>query len=125
MTYYNNSPKSNNLKDSSDLTLKIIDAYTNKPISIDGPTYNAMIGFFESRGFSVDSATSISYILMKQSLIDGVNPFNLIDTLKGISDLQLTSLINNILNYNRYKTSILGIGNATTTVEETVRNIVA
>ena len=125
MTYYNNSPQGNNSVDSDTFTRKVIDAYTNTPINIDGPTYDAMIGFFQDRGFSTDSATSISYILLKQSKVDGVNPFSLIDTLKSASELQLSLIITNILNANRFKTSNLGIGNTLSPADEVSRNIVA
>ena len=84
-----------------------------------------MIGFFESRGFETDAATSIAYILLKQSMIDQVNPFELIETLKNVTNLQLSSIVTQVLNANRYKTSSLGVGNAFAVSEEVARNIVA
>jgi hypothetical protein len=125
MTYINNTPQTSKLSDSADFTLKVFDAYTNTPISIEGTTYAAMIGFFESRGFEKDAATSIAYIMLKQSTIDQVNPFELIETLKNVSNLQLSAIVTQVLNYNRYKTSSLGVGNAFTVSEEVARNIVA
>ena len=124
MTTYNNIPQPKKSTDSASQTLKIFDAYTAAPISIDVTTFEAMKGFFESRGFGSDSATSIAYIILQQSVKDRVNPFKLIDTLKGVSDVQLSTLITDILNYNRYKTSSLGSSNAFTPAAEVARNIV-
>ena len=124
MSTYNNIPQPKKSTDSAAQTLKIFDAYTNSPITIDSTTFDAMKGFFESRGFGSDSASSMSYIIIQQSVKDKVNPFKLIDTLKGVNDVQLSALVTEILNYNRFKTSSLGSSNPFTPTEEVARNIV-
>jgi hypothetical protein len=125
MTNYTNLPQPSAIQDSSASTLKIFDAYTNAPVNIDASTYDAMVGFFEERGFEKDSATSMAYVIIKQSVIDKINPFKLIDTLKGINNVQLSALITEILNYNRFKTSKLGSGSTFAPLPEVARNIVA
>ncbi len=125
MTTYNNLPNPSAIQDSAAATLKIFDAYTNAPVNVDASTYDAMVGFFEGRGFGKDAATSMAYVILKQSIIDKVNPFKLIDTLKGISNVELSALVTEILNYNRFKTSKLGSGGTFAPLPEVARNIVA
>jgi hypothetical protein len=84
-----------------------------------------MTGFFASRGFGDDSAKSMAYVIIKQATIDKHNPFTLIETLKGLDQLELSNLITEILNYNRYKTSSLGTASPFTPAQEVARNIVA
>jgi hypothetical protein len=45
---------------------------------------------------------------MMQAKKDGYNPLKILDTLKGLNDLELSALVSEILNYNRFKTSSLG-----------------
>ena len=124
-TYYNNLPQPQKSTDSSQATLKVFDAYTTAPLDIDATTYDAMTGYFESRGFGEDAARSMAYIIIKQAILDKYNPFELIETLKGLTEIEISALITEILNYNRYKTSSLGTATPFTTSEEVARNIVA
>jgi hypothetical protein len=125
MTYYNNLPKSQTPADSSQQTLKVFDAYTTAPLNIDATTYDAMTGFFTGRGFGEDAARSMAYIIIKQAVLDNYKPFQLIETLKGLTDVEISGLITEILNYNRFKTSSLGTASPFTPSEEVSRNIVA
>jgi len=125
MNFYNNVPQPTQVNDSSVKTLKVFDAYNNAPITVDVATYDAMVGFFGSRGFGDDSAQSMAYVIIKQAISDGYKPFELLDTLKGLSDIQLSGLITEILNYNRFKTSILGTASSFTPTNDVSRNIVA
>lgn len=125
MTTYTNLPQPTAIRDSSAATLKIFDAYTNAPVNVDASTYDAMIGFFEERGFEKDSATNMAYVIIKQSIIDKINPLKLIDTLKGINNVELSTLITEILNYNRFKTSKLGSCSTFAPLPEVARNIIS
>jgi hypothetical protein len=125
MNYYNNIPQPSQVQDSSQETLKVFDAYTTAPLNIDSATFDAMAGFFASRGFGEDSARSMSYIIIKQALIDNYKPFQLIETLKGLDGVQISALITEILNYNRFKTSSLGITTPPRPADEIQRNILA
>lgn len=124
-TYYNNLPQPKSSTDSASLTLQVFDAYTTAPFNIDATTYDAMTGYFTTRGFSEDSARSMSYIIIKQAVLDGYNPFELIETMKGLTDVEISGLITEILNYNRFKTSSLGTASPFIPAEEVARNIVA
>ena len=125
MTFYNNLPQPTKSSDSSIKTLKVFDAYTTAPLNIDGATFDAMTGFFGSRGFGDDAAKSMAYIIIKQAILDKFNPFELIETLKGLTDIEISSLITEILNYNRFKTSVLGIYQGPAISDEIQRNILA
>lgn len=122
--FYNNLPQQSQPSDSSQATLKVFDMYRNSSVSVDAATFDAMTGFFTSRGFGQDSASSMAYTIIKQAQSDGYKPFELLDTLKGLNDLQLSSLITEILNYNRFKTSSLGTASPFTPAEEVARNII-
>ena len=73
---------------------------------------------------TVVSANSVATIVMQQAKIDNVKIFELIDTLGGFDQVQLSSVITEILNYNRSKISTLGykVDQATNKLE--TRNIV-
>ena len=124
-TFYNNLPQTTITPDSSNQTLKVFDNYTQSPISVDGATYDAAVGFFSSRGFQKDAAESTALIILRQAKLDGINPYQLLDTLKGLESVQLSNLITELLNYNRYKSSSLGVASPFTPNEEIARNIIA
>ena len=125
MTYYNNLPKPKSNPDSANATLQVFDTYSVAPLNVDATTYDAMVGFFTQRGFSEDSARSMSYVIIKQAILDSINPFKLIETLKGLSNVEISDVITEVLNYNRYKTSSLGTASPFTPSQEVARNIIA
>jgi hypothetical protein len=47
-------------------------------------------------------------VLLQQAKLDEVNVFQLLDTLKGLNELQLSAVVAEVLNYNRQKNSTLG-----------------
>ena len=125
MTFYNNLPSEGQSTDSSQETLRVFDTYSVAPLNIDAATYDAMTAFFSTRGFGEEAARSTAYIIIKQAILDNYNPFTLIETLKGLSTVEISSLITEILNYNRYKTSSLGTASPFQPSAEVVRNIIA
>jgi hypothetical protein len=82
--------------------------YLTEKISYPASQVDAVIGFFENRGFEKTSAIAVSSALLQQAKLDSVNVFELIDTLKGLSNVQLSDIVTNVLNYNREKISTLG-----------------
>lgn len=105
--------------------IKAFDAYTNRPLELDVSTLNTMKGFFAERGFDAQSSESISVIIIKQAKNDGYNPMTLLDTLKGFDSLEISALVSEILNYNRFKSSFLGYARQNNTPNEITRNILA
>ena len=94
--------------DSASGTKDFFNSYYNTGISLSASDIDATVGFFESRGFDVSAANSIAATLLSQSKIENVNVFQIIDTLKGLNELQLSRVVSEILNYNRLNISVLG-----------------
>ena len=69
---------------------------------------DAVVGFFLKRGFGEEAARSTGIVLMNQAKVDNVNVFKLLDSLKGLNDVQLSTIVSQVLNAYREKTSILG-----------------
>ena len=95
--------------DSTDEKIKdFFDRYYVKKISYAANEVDAVVGFFLKRGFEQVSANIIASVLLQQAKVDEVNVFKLIDTLSGLNEVQISSLIAEILNNNRNKTSTIG-----------------
>lgn len=103
---YSNLPSQGNQASS---TLRAFDLYSSAPLEFDSTIYAACKGFFTNRGFHETSAESITVIILKQSKQDNLNPLKILDTLKGLDNLELSNLVTELLNYNRFKSSNLGV----------------
>lgn len=119
---YNNIPKVATV-DSSSNSKQGLENYYNSELPMKASALDAMTGFFESRGFSKEAAESISYIMFYQADIDGYNPFEVLDNIKALNGAELTMLVNEILNFNRFKSSFLGMSATYTTQPEIAREI--
>jgi hypothetical protein len=121
-TIYNNIPSEAN-KNSATETAQFFNSYYQVPLELNGTTLTATKGFFETKGFSPEAAESVAIIILSQAKRDDINSFKILDTLKGFSDVQLSSIVGEILNYNRFKTSSLGITSDLVPADEIQRNI--
>ena len=121
-TSFNNIPYSSTAQ--LDSTLQAFDNYQSQPFELHAGTFNSMIGFFTSRGFEQEAAESITVVIMKQAQRDNYNPMSILDTLNGLDSVNISALVSEILNYNRYKTSMLGYAIDTNPNSEVTRNIV-
>jgi hypothetical protein len=108
-----------------DATVQFFDAYYSKPLELNASVLAAVKGFFGSKGFEETAAESIAIIIIKQAKKDGYNPMQLLDTLKGLDSVEISALVAEILNYNRFKTSFLGYAREFSTNYEIKRNILA
>lgn len=122
MTNLTNLP-SNNSNQSS--TLKAFDSFYSAPIEIDATILAAMKGFFTNRGFHDVAAESIAITIITQAKTDNYNAMEILDSLKGLTNVELSGLVSEILNYNRLKTSSLGYAQTFSTNPEVARNILA
>lgn len=120
MTTFNNLPAA----PASNATLQAFDRYYQFPIEIDAGTYSIMTGFFESRGFDKSSAETIAITIMKQARIDGYNPMDVLDTMRSLQGTELSGVVGDIINFNRFKTSYLGQSTGFSPFEPVARNIV-
>jgi len=100
------------------------DKYYTKEISFTDNDLNSVVGYFESKGFDTSSAIAVATVLLKQSKLDGVKVYQIIDTLKKYEDLQLSAIVAEILNYNRKRTSAVGFKRREQTNKAETRNII-
>jgi len=99
--------------------------YYSEPLSFPTSQVDAVVGYFEKRGFQKTAAIAVGTVLLQQAKLDKINVFKLLDTLKGLSDVQLSAVVTEVLNYNRPKTSTLGYKRTETLDKLEKRNIVA
>lgn len=111
--------------DNNEATIQAFDSYFSIPIEINATAYAAMVGYFTSKNFEQVASESISTIIMRQAKQDGYNPMKILDSLRGLSDVELSGLVAEILNYNRLSTSSLGVAKPFKTNPEIQRNIIA
>jgi hypothetical protein len=121
-TVYNNIPITK-IQDSADGTRYAIENFYGTNMPINASTLDALVGFFTSAGFNKISAETITNVLLYQAQIDGYNPMEVIENIKGLSGIELTALVTEILNFNRYKTSVLGLSVVYNTPSQISREI--
>ncbi len=117
-----NLPVQNN--DSADGTKRFFDQYFTESISYPSNQVDAVVGFFENKGFEKLAARSTATVILQQAKIDNVNVFEIIDTLKGLGKIQLSEIVAEILNYDRNKVSTLGFRSTSVSEKLERRNIV-
>ena len=100
-----------------EITTEFFNNFYNIEISYNPSEVDAVIGYFLKRGFGEVSAINTASILLQQAKIDELNVQQLLDTLKGVSDVQLSLIVAQILNFNREKTSVLGFRDETSQSE--------
>ena len=111
-----------NIQDSARATKLFFDTYGIKPIEFSASEVESSIGFFVGKGFDHDAALVVATTLLKQAKSDNVPIFQCIDTLKGFTSLQISSLVAEILNKDRVPTSTLGF-RTTMSQPSLIRNI--
>lgn len=94
--------------DSSVEVKSFFDKFYATTVSFPSNQIDAVVGFFTQHGFSEESARSIGIVLLNQARADDVNVFQLIDSLKVLSDIQLSQVVAQVLNSYRENTSLLG-----------------
>lgn len=98
-------PQSN---DSAGDVKKFFDKFFVHEVSFPSNQIDAVVGFFLKRGFDTESARSTAIVLLNQARVDNVNVFQLVDTLKTLTDVQLSQVVAQVLNAYREKISLLG-----------------
>jgi hypothetical protein len=109
---------------SSNSTVAAFDNYYAEPVEMGTTVLAAMTGFFTSKGFGQVAAESIAITIITQSKRDGYNPMIILDTLRGLDNVEISALVSEILNYNRLKTSSLGYAQQISPNPEIQRNII-
>lgn len=96
----------------TELTPEYFNTFYDVETNFNSSELDAVIGYFLKRGFGEVSAINTASVLLLQAKVDELNVQELIDTLKGVSDVQLSLIVAQILNLNRNKTSVLGFRDA-------------
>jgi hypothetical protein len=120
-TVYTNLPSSINNKNNFGQQAFI--NFFGSPLEVDSTTFDGVKSFFTSKGFDESASASFASMIIFQAKKDNVNPMSIVDLLKGTSDIQLNSLMAEIINYNRFKTSYLGFGPIFSPNPDVSRNI--
>ena len=78
-----------------------------EPFSFNVGEYDSAIAFFVKRGFDRGPAEQLAYIMLRQAKIDDVNTQEVLDKLGTASPIQLSEIVQMILNSSRYRSSRL------------------
>jgi hypothetical protein len=109
--------------DSSSKVKSFFDRYFLHQITFPSNQIDAVVGHFIKRGFDELAAKSTAIVLLTQSRLENVNVFQLLDTLKGVSDQELSLVVAEVLNVYREKTSSLGFKSTAIVENYESRNI--
>lgn len=113
----------NKEKNSERKVIDFFDSYFTEKQTFAVNQFDACTAFFTSKKFSKEAALTLSQVLLVESRNSNVNVFDLLDTLSGYTQVQLSTLVTTILNARRDKSSKLGfkVSNFGNTIEK--RNI--
>ena len=114
-----NSPDTNSLQK----VVRYFDNYYTKPIDLDVQNIDLLKGFFESKGFDSVAAENISYVILKTAKESNYKPQEIVDSLRNYDPLQLNEFLLSVMNYNRVKTSSLGVIYKVNPISQVHRNI--
>jgi hypothetical protein len=103
---------------------KLFDRQSNSQIAYKANDIDSVIGYFLKRGFEEVAAINTALIILQQAATDKVPVHRLLDTLKGVSDVELSQIVAQILNNNRPKTSQIGYRFEETAQRFDERNII-
>lgn len=123
MTDFSNIDKNSN-PDSAAEVKEFYNKFYTTTISYPANQIDAVVGFFTKRGFDELAAVSVATAILQQAKIENVNVFKIVETLEGLSRVQLSDVVTQVLNSNRAKISTLGYRNSSTPSVEDVRNII-
>ena len=82
--------------------------YGEIPLEFSAVDVSAAVAFFTTAGFADDAAQVSALTILRQAKLDQTPIFEILDTLKGFDNKQLSQLVAEILNNDRVATSSLG-----------------
>lgn len=116
-------PSINQNTDVSAQVKEFFDRNLTDKISLSSNQVDSVVGFFKKRGFDDNAAISVATVILQQAKRDNTNIFKIIDTLQGLTNVQLSELVATILNNNRSKISNIGFIDRSRTFTREERNI--
>jgi S-adenosylmethionine:diacylglycerol 3-amino-3-carboxypropyl transferase len=109
--------------DSSTIVREFFDKFYQVPVSFPAAEIDAVVAFFQKRNFDLDSARTTAIVMLNQARADNIKVFQLLDSLKVLTDLQLTQVVTQVLNSYRENTSLLGYRTAAVSSPFESRNV--
>lgn len=109
-------------EDSAAATKLFFDRYGQTPLEFNAIDVDAAVAFFTGRGFDEDAALVVSTVILKQAKLDQIPVSEILESMAGFQDLQVSQLVGEILNNNRVPTSTLGF-RTTPVISNQLRNI--
>lgn len=122
MSSYADEEKSQK-QDSGKEVRQLFDRYFTKQISLTSNEVDTVVGFFTKRKFTKDAAISVATVILQQAKAENKKVFEIVDTLEGLDEVQLSRLVSAILNNNRSRISALGYKNDYTIQTTENRNV--
>jgi len=110
--------------DSAGQTKSFFSNYGKDSINFSSNDVDAVISFFESKGFDKQASISTGTLVLSQAKAEGKPVFDLLESLKNLDKVKLTGLVTAILNNNRNKISVLGFKQDNVNVSFEERNII-
>jgi hypothetical protein len=111
--------------DSAAKTKLFFDEYGQAPLEFGANDVEAAIGFFMSNGFDRDAAEITAAVVLRQAKFENIPTFQLLDQLKTLDGVKLSTMVAEILNNNRPSSSALGYKAANADDQFKTRNIAA
>ena len=103
---------STNLEISTNTETKtFFNKYYTTELSYPANEIDAVVNFFTKRGFDQKPAVSVSPAILQQAKLESVPVFEVLDTLKGLDEVQISAVVAEVVNLNRPKTSVVGAKN--------------
>jgi hypothetical protein len=109
--------------DSAASTKLFFDTYGSRPLEFGSNEVSASVAFFAEKGFTEEAAITTAMTILRQAKIDGVQVFEILDTLKELNGTQLSGVVAQILNKYRPNTSTLGYRSVNVIKINQTRNI--
>lgn len=94
--------------DSATKMKSFFDNYFTQQMSFPAEQVDSVIDYFTKRGFDYVASTAVATVILQQAYTDDVDVYAILDTLKGLTEVQLSAIVAEILNANRQRTSMLG-----------------
>jgi hypothetical protein len=111
-------------QDSAGEVKEFFNKYFTKQINFTSNQVDSVVGFFEKRGFEKQSAIAVSTVILQQAELEKTPVYSILDTLKGLTEVQISKLVTTIINVNRSKSSALGYQVLPLVQSREARNIV-
>lgn len=117
-----NLPEST-ISDSAGSTKLFFDIYGQAPREFSATDVDASVAFFTEKGFSDEAARSTAMAILMQAKDGSIPVFQLLDTLKGFTSIEISEVTARILNASRQSSSIIGFKSPSVVSKHIARNI--